>query len=182
MRKKFLYSAIAATLLNSVSAEADIAITNMFVDDNYMASGTLMENGGGQVDSVDPFFYHTWTLFQQTAFMDNTGSWSGTSAQGSFNYDDSIASMTSNQIAVGSYWSWNGAEEIAHLDIFDCITGVCTGVGVGHQNGPAVGTVLIFSGTDTSFVPVPSAVWLMGSGLLGLVGLARRKRVFQQKC
>jgi hypothetical protein len=29
---------------------------------------------------------------------------------------------------------------------------------------------------DISAVPVPAAVWLFGSGLIGLVGLARRKR------
>ena len=29
--------------------------------------------------------------------------------------------------------------------------------------------------TPVSSVPVPAAVWLFGSGLLGLVGLARRK-------
>lgn len=38
----------------------------------------------------------------------------------------------------------------------------------------------IIEGTWTSFtttvVPVPAAVWLFGSGLLGLAGLARRKR------
>ena len=26
-------------------------------------------------------------------------------------------------------------------------------------------------------VPVPAAVWLFGSGLLGLVGIARRKKI-----
>ncbi len=34
----------------------------------------------------------------------------------------------------------------------------------------------ITSMTVTSVVPVPAAVWLLGSGLLGLVGVARRKR------
>lgn len=29
---------------------------------------------------------------------------------------------------------------------------------------------------DVSTVPVPAAVWLFGSGLIGLLGLARRKR------
>jgi hypothetical protein len=29
---------------------------------------------------------------------------------------------------------------------------------------------------DTSAVPVPAAVWLFGSGLIGLVGIARRKK------
>ena len=39
-----------------------------------------------------------------------------------------------------------------------------TAVDIGSPNSPAV-----------SPVPVPAAVWLMGSGLLGLVGVARRK-------
>ena len=30
--------------------------------------------------------------------------------------------------------------------------------------------------TQTSAIPVPAAVWLFGSGLLGLVGMARRKK------
>ena len=29
---------------------------------------------------------------------------------------------------------------------------------------------------DVSAVPIPGAVWLFGSGLIGLLGLARRKR------
>ena len=32
------------------------------------------------------------------------------------------------------------------------------------------------NGSATSVVPVPAAVWLFGSGLIGLVGVARRKR------
>jgi hypothetical protein len=34
---------------------------------------------------------------------------------------------------------------------------------------------------DVAAVPVPAAVWLFGSGLLGLVGVARRKRVSAKK-
>lgn len=39
----------------------------------------------------------------------------------------------------------------------------------------------IIEGTWTSYsaVPVPAAVWLFGSGLLGLVGIARRKKSAQ---
>ena len=29
--------------------------------------------------------------------------------------------------------------------------------------------------TETSAVPIPAAAWLLGSGLLGLIGMARRK-------
>ena len=36
---------------------------------------------------------------------------------------------------------------------------------------------LHMSGTISSIIPVPAAVWLFGSGLLGLVGVARRRKV-----
>lgn len=44
--------------------------------------------------------------------------------------------------------------------------------------GPFAGFQPTFNGTATvvpSAVPVPAAAWLLGSGLLGLVGVARRK-------
>ncbi len=58
------------------------------------------------------------------------------------------------------------------------------GAGTGGGSGPApatlllsaqsIGTIQSFSGTITT-VPVPAAVWLFGSGLLGLAGVARRR-------
>ncbi len=44
---------------------------------------------------------------------------------------------------------------------------------------PTIGTGLIKSGSImpmTSAVPIPPAVWLFGSGLLGLIGLYKRKK------
>ena len=38
------------------------------------------------------------------------------------------------------------------------------------------GTVTIATADTGSAVPVPAAVWLFGSGLLGLIGMARRKK------
>ena len=32
-------------------------------------------------------------------------------------------------------------------------------------------------GTGTSVIPVPTAVWLFGTGVMGLVAFSRRKRV-----
>jgi hypothetical protein len=34
----------------------------------------------------------------------------------------------------------------------------------------------IFQGIVTSTVPIPPSIWLFGSGLLGLVAIARRKK------
>jgi hypothetical protein len=56
-------------------------------------------------------------------------------------------------------------------------------VGTGEETNLYHGTKMIdgpFIGSSANFnvqaVPVPAAVWLMGSGLLGLVGVARRKK------
>jgi hypothetical protein len=51
--------------------------------------------------------------------------------------------------------------------------------GVGHPNGLCFMPGLVYIddvSLETSAVPVPAAVWLFGSGLLGLVGVARRSK------
>jgi hypothetical protein len=52
--------------------------------------------------------------------------------------------------------------------------------GIPMTGGPFQGFNASFGGTavvsSVSAVPIPAAVWLFGSGLLGLVGVARRKK------
>lgn len=48
-------------------------------------------------------------------------------------------------------------------------------LGNAMDNGPFMGFNATFGGTATVATPVPAAAWLLGSGLLGLVGVARRK-------
>lgn len=43
--------------------------------------------------------------------------------------------------------------------------------------GPFTGYNATFDMTSMTVVPVPAAAWLLGSGLLGLIGIARRKSV-----
>jgi hypothetical protein len=45
------------------------------------------------------------------------------------------------------------------------------------SNFGGVQYALHLEGTIGAAVPVPAAVWLFGSGLLGLVGIARRRRL-----
>ena len=59
-----------------------------------------------------------------------------------------------------------------HIDLFRCSTGSVEGGDCNIQQGFDFAP---FS-HDATYVPVPAAVWLFGSGLLGLVGVARRKR------
>jgi hypothetical protein len=64
------------------------------------------------------------------------------------------------------------------LSGFDGIVGVAaagSGVALGTQFTVDLGGQL-FQGTVTSVVPIPPSVWLFGSGLLGLIGISRRKK------
>ena len=47
--------------------------------------------------------------------------------------------------------------------------------GTAMTGGPFIGFSPTFTGTAT-VVPIPAAAWLFGSGLLGMVGVARRRR------
>jgi hypothetical protein len=49
------------------------------------------------------------------------------------------------------------------------------GLQYGNEQGDARAYVFAVRDGDVAAVPVPSAVWLMGSALLGLAGVARRK-------
>lgn len=50
------------------------------------------------------------------------------------------------------------------------------GVGIFDYNATYFSRGIYLVRGDAAVVPIPSAVWLFGSGLLGLVGLARRKK------
>ena len=69
-------------------------------------------------------------------------------------------------------------DEAANPNDYTANTGGSIG-GSPQQTGSFQGSSINFdivTLTETTVVPVPAAAWLFGSGLLGLVGVARRKK------
>ena len=59
------------------------------------------------------------------------------------------------------------------LWVFQAGTYEITGVVLSSTNSAGTGIIRLDSGVPA--VPIPAAVWLFGTGLIGLIGLARRK-------
>jgi len=80
--------------------------------------------------------------------------------------DDINATLTHYSGTFGSYAAMTGATGIASLKLEFFATGNSSGIGDS--------TAQVWF--DNVAVPVPAAVWLFGSGLIGLIGVARRNK------
>jgi hypothetical protein len=91
------------------------------------------------------------------------------------NFDGSQTTVYDTQ--PGQTGSALGYSETVNVDINSMLAGT-TGIHVDLFTMDDQGQVTHFApySHDLSTVPVPAAVWLFGSGLLGLVGVARRRR------
>ena len=190
MKKTLLASAIALTIGVAGSVQAQtITINTMRFGGAFGASGTMNSNGDGRMQSTENFQSNPWVADQINWFdtHDSNITWSGTAADdgaiGDFSYN---FTLTGNQVAAGTYFDWSTNLNIPVLTIYDCpVTGggSCIGKSLGMAAGPFPDQRPRFDGTTaddfpvSGVIPVPAAVWLMGSGLLGLVGVARRRKV-----
>jgi len=195
MKKTILATAVLLSLGTSAQA-LSIDITEMqYYDANgdfdFAQTGqpntTVLFNSSlaGLMYSDSPFFGITWDAYQVMWDETVTGAavnWSGATASGSYSYD---YTLNTGEVAIGLMFNLGTSLDVAILQIFDCSDAVnCTSVnsdlthpnvpGSEMINGPWPGQHVTFSGL--AIVPVPAAVWLFGSGLLGLLGVARRRK------
>ena len=169
MNKSIIAGAIALAL-GSVATSASalsIDITAMNFGSTSAASGVADSDNLGTTFNGS-FFGAPWTATTLTAYT-ASGTWAGTSPQGAYSYN---FTLTAGQVAFGTYFDWSVNAGIPVLAIFN--DDGSSGPAVPMQAGPFVGQAPSFQGTVAA-VPVPAAVWLFGSGLLGLVGVARRR-------
>ena len=145
--------------------------------------------GGGtfSVASTTPFFGLTWTAHGGTTF--GPGTYTIDTVEGGV-YTGIV--VGDGQVGGHILFDWGTTTNIDVVMVWDvaCSGGSCTytstdGIAGNPANPDGVrGYGMIdgaFPGFNANFdfvapVPVPAAVWLFGSGLLGLVGVARRKK------
>ncbi len=121
-------------------------------------------------------------VFDPNRVSDLTG---GTGTNGVFfSGPNAMAANGGNRINIYSPTTYESGSSISHLDdeffttqalLMESSTG--KGPGVRVLSNIELGILKDIGYTKVAPVPVPAAVWLMGSGLLALFGMARRRRL-----
>ena len=138
----------------------------------------LVNTAGGSMDvSWDPTVLTMSDVL--TDVVINTAVWDDPDTS---NFSDRgvLSSGLLSGLRVGTFTLVTGAAPVATLTftaigVGSSLVTVGDGAGLGGGWSPPIDTYN--AGTvNVNAVPVPAAVWLFGSGLLGLVGIARRKK------
>ena len=179
MKKSILTGAIALSLSAAATSASALTIdmTSMVFGSTSAVSGVAdTDNLGTTFNGT--FFGTPWVATTMAAYTtEGAHTWAGIDPnQGGYSYNFTLAAT---EVAFGAYFDWSTSSTIPVLAIMDCgdqSNGTaCIGRGVPMQTGPFPGQEPSFNGV-VSAVPVPAAVWLFGSGLLGLLGVARRRK------
>jgi predicted extracellular nuclease len=126
--------------------------------DHDIGSSSWIQNGGADGDAIA--LTQAGTLVDAVTY-ENTGSYLGYYAEGnSFTTDDSNSIIMSIARLPDGFDSDFNASDFGSA----CIT-------PGSANISGTGDCSV----SVSPVPVPAAVWLFGTGLVGLIGMARRQ-------
>ena len=203
--KKTLLAIALATAVGTASAATATMTSATFTMLDGTGGGVGLDtavvgsigDGAWAVSSTNLFFGQLWTAHSGTTF--GPGTYSFDTLQGGV-YTGVV--VGTGQVGGHILFNWGTTADIDVINVWDVsctiASGSCTytstdvtaGAGTG-ANTPItapdgiLGLSMIdgaFVGFNANFdfttpVPVPAAVWLFGSGLLGLVGIARRRKV-----
>ena len=170
---KMAVSLIAVGTLGLGSAQAALMNFTLTGDVSYADSNLFNLVGGDSVTVVG--------TFDDSVLSGGTGSVSFAGTGNTFVVTAGDATFTETDDVSGGVYPRLDLTAYAFEDfwfLFDVGTGGYFDSGLGYFDGDD-GDFGIVTGTWVDFsmspVPVPAAAWLLGSGLLGLVGIARRK-------
>lgn len=162
-----------AALVTSISAlDIDGTLYDVTLyDSDVYTFNELWDSDGDQTFGNDSSVFNTTPSFWGDASGAETAANAIVAALESTdwtNLDDS----SWDRVGVPTGYFGNG-----NLSAWGDTNGALTTDSVGNfAKGPSsLGGGIAFASFQVSAVPVPAAIWLFGSGLLGLVGIARRK-------
>ena len=140
--------------------------------------------GTASLSSPQTFFFAYWTAKDITTYAPGTYTWNFSDASGSYTYTFTVGA---GQVGATMLFDWSVNSNIGVVNVWDVTSDGANNYYVSTDwdgdgilggkmiNGPFAGFSANFNMVEP--VPIPAAVWLFGSGLVGLVGVARRKKV-----
>ena len=196
MKKTAIATAVALTLgvASNVTLAAPTGTMSSATFSMYSAAGTLMTSpdttvtgsiGGGtwSVASTTTFFGGLWTAHSGTTFGPGTYTFDTSGTGGGPSYTNIV--VGANQIGGHILFNWGANSDIDVVQVWDFCNG-CRGYTSTDIDGNGIRGIGMIDGAflnahanfdfKVAPIPVPAAVWLFGSSLLGLVGVARRKK------
>jgi hypothetical protein len=172
---KILNSVFAIAALTLVSSIASATVWNPTNEDtDFIQIGPIFDTNGAELAMFDDSDFGGTALTigdagGQVVFTDNGGSWNAEFFDVNGISGGSITLSVDNSFVLGM--TWDGGSTY-YTDSSYTLVSAPDDYGIAFTDGEVTGRTLAI---DVAPIPVPAAVWLFGTGLLGLVGVARRR-------
>ena len=191
MKKKIIFglmgfvSLVAASVANAATVSLTPSVNNIALGDTL----TLTVQGTDFINDVSSgSVLVTWDAAQLT-MTSSLADIAGSASANGFPLDFGVNTLVPGQLSAtyaslgtvaGPTFDFFSINFVANPPPGTDTVSIGAGLFGDWQDGAGVSiTGVIYNGAtvNVSAVPVPAAVWLFGSGLLGLVGVARRRQV-----